>query len=131
MTKLITNPFLTVVFGNYIAKSQTRCRSNKTSYEGSRLDILISVYLCKSCAQLQSILIEDFSGLGRAVLHISSVVLSFHLNLGALIFYTLQVKIWFTTIAKTYPRTFISELLFLKKVTHKIEIEFFFLILVF
>ena len=40
MTKLIKNPFLTVVFGNYNAKCQTRCRSNKTSYEGSRLDIL-------------------------------------------------------------------------------------------
>ena len=36
----VYDPFLTVVFGNYNAKCQTRCRSNKTSYEGSRLDIL-------------------------------------------------------------------------------------------
>ena len=36
----VYDPFLTVVFGNYNAKCQTRCRSNKTSYEGSTLDIL-------------------------------------------------------------------------------------------
>ena len=39
--KLITkNPFLTVALGDFNAKSQTWFRNDKTSYEGSKLDIL-------------------------------------------------------------------------------------------
>ena len=34
------NPFLTVALGDFNAKSQTSFRNDKTSYEGSKLDIL-------------------------------------------------------------------------------------------
>ena len=34
------NPFLTVALGDFNAKSQTWCKNDKTSYKGSKLDIL-------------------------------------------------------------------------------------------
>ena len=40
MRKLKKNPFLTVALGDSNAKSQTWCKNDKTSYKGSKLDIL-------------------------------------------------------------------------------------------
>ena len=42
------------------------------------------------------------------------VVLSFQVERGTLTFYTLQLITWCKTVAKTYPRAFISEVLFFK-----------------
>ena len=33
------NPFLTMAFGDFNAKSQTSFKNDKTSYEGSKLDV--------------------------------------------------------------------------------------------
>ena len=41
MTKLVKKiPLLTVVLGDFHTKTQTCCKSDKTSNEGSKLDVL-------------------------------------------------------------------------------------------
>ena len=42
------SPFLTVVLSDFNAKSQTWFKNDKTSYEGSKLDILHAVMECIS-----------------------------------------------------------------------------------
>ena len=42
------SPFLTVVLSDFNAKSQTWFKNDKTSYEGSKLDILHAVMDCIS-----------------------------------------------------------------------------------
>ena len=49
------------------------------------------------------------------------IVLSFQVERGILIFHALQILIWFMTVAKTYPRVFISDLFFLRNMAYKAE----------
>ena len=38
------NPFLTAVLGDFNVKSNFRCKSNKTSYEGSKIEGITSKF---------------------------------------------------------------------------------------
>ena len=43
-TTLANNPFLAVVFGDFNAKSNLWCKSDKTSYEGSKIEGITSQF---------------------------------------------------------------------------------------